>query len=161
MQVGIGYDVHQLAEGRKLLLGGVEIPFEKGLVGWSDGDAAIHSIIDALLGAATLGDIGTHFPSNDPKYKAISSLVLLERTRVLLDENKWDIVNIDATIVAQKPRLAPFVSEMKKQVAKTLSMDAEHINIKAKTTDGLGFTGEGAGIAVYAVAMVRKRDENI
>ncbi len=158
MRVGIGYDVHRLKEGQKLVLGGVEIPFEKGLLGWSDGDAAIHAIIDALLGATALGDIGTYFPSNDSRYKDISSLVLLQRTGDLLEKNGWKIGNIDVTIVAQEPKLAPFTKEMRKRVAETLFINEEEIGIKAKTTDGLGFTGEGKGVAVHAVAMVRKSE---
>ena len=141
MRIGIGYDVHRLTEGRKLVLGGVEIPFDKGLVGWSDADVAIHAIIDALLGAAALGDIGTHFPSGDSEYKDISSLILLQQTARLLEEQDWQIGNIDVTIVAQEPRLAPFIGEMRKQIIRTLSIDESQIGIKAKTAAGLGFIG--------------------
>ncbi len=156
VRVGIGYDVHRLTEGRKLILGGVEIPFEKGLLGWSDGDVATHAIIDALLGAAALGDIGTHFPSDDTQYKDISSLILLQSTGEMLEENGWQVGNIDITIVAQKPKLAPFFEKMRQQIAKTLSVSESQIGIKAKTTDGLGFTGAGEGIAAYAVALIEK-----
>lgn len=161
MRVGIGYDVHRLAEGQELILGGIEIPFEKGLAGWSDGDVAVHAIIDALLGAASLGDIGTHFPSDNPAYEGISSLILLVHTKNLLEDNQYIIENIDVTIVAQKPRIAPFANQMKERIATTLSVKDSQVNIKAKTTDGLGFTGEGTGIAVHAVAMVRKSNENL
>ncbi|MFO8101267.1 MAG: 2-C-methyl-D-erythritol 2,4-cyclodiphosphate synthase [Dehalococcoidia bacterium] len=161
LRVGIGYDVHRLSEGRKLVLGGVQIPFEKGLLGWSDGDVAIHAIIDALLGAAAMGDIGTHFPSDDPGYKDISSLILLTRTRQILEGNGWRIGNIDVTIVAQEPKLAPFLGKMRHELAEKLSLSEGQIGIKAKTTDGLGFTGEGGGIAVYAVALIRSSNENL
>ena len=154
VRVGIGYDVHRLTEGRKLILSGVEIPFEKGLFGWSDGDVVTHAIIDALLGAAALGDIGTHFPSDDLQYKDVSSLILLQRTREVLAKNGWQIGNIDVTIVAQEPKLSSFIEKMRKQVAETLSVNEDQIGIKAKTTDGLGFIGEGEGIAAYAVALV-------
>ncbi len=160
MRIGIGYDVHRLERSRKLVLGGVEIPFEKGLLGWSDGDVATHAVIDALLGAAALGDIGTHFPSDDPQYKDISSLILLQRTDDLLRENGWHVGNIDVTIVVQEPKLSPSIGEMRKQVAGALSVSEDRVGIKAKTTDGLGFTGQGEGIAAYAVALVRKSDEN-
>ena len=161
MRVGIGYDVHRFVVGRKLILGGIEIPFQKGLEGWSDGDVAIHAIIDALLGAAALGDIGTHFPSSDPQYENISSLTLLRRTIDLIDHNGWIISNVDVTIVLQEPRLSTFTKEMSLQIAAALAIDVDQINIKAKTTDGLGFTGDGTGVAAYAVAMMRASNENI
>ena len=161
MRIGIGYDVHRLTEGRKLVLGGVEIPFDKGLVGWSDADVAIHAIIDALLGAAALGDIGTHFPSGDSEYKDISSLILLQQTARLLEEQDWQIGNIDVTIVAQEPRLAPFIGEMRKQIIRTLSIDESQIGIKAKTADGLGFIGKGEGMAAFAVVLVRESNEGL
>ena len=160
LRVGIGFDVHRLTKGRKLLLGGVDIPFEKGLAGWSDGDVAIHAIIDALLGAVALGDIGTHFPSDNPRYEGISSLILLQRTKDLLDQSQWKIGNIDVTIVLQEPKLSTYITEMKKKMATIMSVSEDQISIKAKTTDGLGFTGKGAGIAVYAVAMVGNAHEN-
>ena len=156
MRVGIGYDVHKLESGCKLILCGVEIPHEKGLLGWSDADVAIHAVIDALLGAAALGDIGTHFPSDDPQYKNISSLILLKQTGKLLEREGWQVGNIDVTIVAQEPRLNSFIEQMRKQIAMTLAISGGQIGIKAKTTDGLGFTGQGEGIAAFAVALVRE-----
>ncbi|MCL0097330.1 2-C-methyl-D-erythritol 4-phosphate cytidylyltransferase [Dehalococcoidia bacterium] len=161
MRVGIGYDVHRLEEGRRLVLGGVEVPFDKGLLGWSDADVAIHAVIDALLGAAALGDIGTHFPSDDPQYRGISSLVLLRQTGRLLQQRGWQAGNVDVTIVAQGPRLAPFISGMKTQIAEALSIDETRVGIKAKTADGLGFVGMGEGMAAYAVALLdtNKRDD--
>ena len=159
-RVGIGYDVHQLESGRKLILGGVEIPFEKGLLGWSDGDVAIHAIIDALLGAAALGDIGTYFPSDDAQYQGISSIILLEKTANILKKEGWQIGNIDVTIVAQEPKLGSFVSQMQEILAATLSVSEKQVSIKAKTTDRLGFTGRGEGIAAHAVTLVRELHEN-
>ncbi|HAZ31789.1 MAG TPA: bifunctional 2-C-methyl-D-erythritol 4-phosphate cytidylyltransferase/2-C-methyl-D-erythritol 2,4-cyclodiphosphate synthase [Dehalococcoidia bacterium] len=161
MRVGIGYDVHRLVEGRRLVLGGVEVPFDKGLLGWSDADVVIHAVIDALLGAAALGDIGTYFPSDDPQYSGISSLVLLRQTKELLVDHGWHISNIDVTIVAQGPTLAPFISGMKTQIAEALSIDETQVGIKAKTADGLGFVGRGEGMAAYAVALLgtNKRDD--
>jgi 2-C-methyl-D-erythritol 4-phosphate cytidylyltransferase/2-C-methyl-D-erythritol 2,4-cyclodiphosphate synthase len=166
MRVGIGYDVHRLVEGRGLVLGGVEVPFDKGLLGWSDADVAIHAVIDALLGAAALGDIGTHFPSDDPQYRGISSLVLLRQTRELLVDHGWYIGNIDVTIVLQEPKLAPFIDRMRGRIAEALSVSEGQIGIKAKTADGLGFVGKGEGMAAYAVALVeegadRRRDKLI
>ncbi|MCL0073405.1 2-C-methyl-D-erythritol 4-phosphate cytidylyltransferase [Dehalococcoidia bacterium] len=161
MRIGIGYDAHRLVEGRRLVLGGVEVPFDKGLLGWSDADVAIHAIIDALLGAAALGDIGTYFPSDDPQYRGISSLVLLRQTGRLLQQHGWQAGNIDVTIVAQGPRLAPFISRMKTQIAEALSIDETRVGIKAKTADGMGFVGMGEGMAAYAVALLdtNKRDD--
>ncbi|MCL0080495.1 2-C-methyl-D-erythritol 4-phosphate cytidylyltransferase [Dehalococcoidia bacterium] len=161
MRIGIGYDVHRLEEGRRLVLGGVEVPFDKGLLGWSDADVAIHAVIDALLGAAALGDIGTHFPSDDPQYRGISSLVLLRQTGKLLQQRGWQAGNVDVTIVAQGPRLAPFISGMKTRIAEALSIDETRVGIKAKTADGLGFVGMGEGMAAYAVALLdtNKRDD--
>jgi 2-C-methyl-D-erythritol 2,4-cyclodiphosphate synthase len=156
MRVGIGYDVHPLAEGRRLVLGGVEVPFERGLAGHSDGDVLVHAIIDALLGAAALGDIGTHFPSSDPKYKDVSSISLLRQIGALLRERGWGVGNIDATIVAERPRLSPFVERMRKLMGQTLGIATEQIAVKAKTTDGLGFAGRGEGVAAYAVALVER-----
>lgn len=160
-RVGIGYDVHKMENGRRLVLGGIEIPFEKGLLGWSDADVATHAIIDALLGAAALGDIGTHFPSDDPRYRDISSVILLQKTAAMLVDNGWRIGNIDVTIVAQEPKLASFIGEMRKQIANTLSITEKQIGIKAKTTDGLGFVGQNEGIAAYTVALVRKPNEDM
>ena len=161
MRVGIGYDAHQLTAGRSLVLGGVEIPFEKGLEGWSDADVVVHAIIDALLGAASLGDIGSHFPSNDPTYKDISSIVLLNRVGVLLKTQGWRIGNIDATIVAERPLLRPFISQMKQNINRALSINESQVGIKGTTNKGLGFTGREEGIAAYAVALLDKPNEDI
>ncbi len=159
-RVGIGYDAHRLTSGRKLILCGVHIPFEKGLLGWSDADVAIHAIIDGLLGAAALGDIGTHFPSDDAQYEGISSLVLLEKTASILKQEGWQIGNIDVTIVAQEPRLGPFINQMQGQITAALSLGSQQVSIKAKTADKLGFTGRGEGIEAHAVTLVRKSDED-
>ncbi len=156
MRVGMGYDVHPLVEGRRLVLGGVEIPFERGLAGHSDGDVLVHAVIDALLGAAGLGDIGTHFPSTDPKYKDISSITLLRQIGSLLRDQGWQVGNIDATIVAERPRLSPFADQMRKRMCETLGIGREQIGVKATTTEGLGFAGRGEGIAAYAVALVER-----
>ena len=154
MRIGHGYDVHRLTAGRKLILGGVEIPHTLGLDGHSDADVLLHSIMDALLGAAALGDIGRHFPDTDPAYSGISSLILLEKTSILLVQSGFRIENIDATIVAQKPRLSPFVPEMEKNIAVILNLSADQINIKATTEEHLGFTGTEQGIAAHAVALL-------
>ena len=151
MRVGTGYDVHRLVEGRKLILGGVEIPYEKGLLGHSDADVILHAIMDALLGAAALGDIGQHFPDKDPAYEGISSLKLLGKVAELLDENNYVIENIDATIIAQKPRLMSYLPQMRQHVAEKLHLDLSQVSIKATTEEGLGFTGSGDGIAAQAV----------
>lgn len=151
MRVGMGYDVHRLVEGRELILGGVKIPFEKGLLGHSDADVLLHAIMDALLGAAALGDIGRHFPDTDPAYKGISSLRLLEHVGGLLEQNDYQILNIDATIIAQRPKMAPHIPLMVKHVAETLKIDESQVNIKATTEEGLGFTGTGEGISSQAV----------
>jgi len=152
--IGIGYDVHQFVSGRRLVLGGVEIPYEKGLDGWSDADALIHAIIDALLGAAGLGDIGQHFPPGAPEYKDISSLVLLKRVGAKLKKNGWWVGNIDATIVAEQPRLSGFFERMRQQLSQALGITPERVNVKAGTSEGLGFTGRGEGVAVWAVALL-------
>ena len=154
MRVGTGYDVHRLVEDRKLILGGVDIPYEKGLLGHSDADVLLHAIMDALLGAAALGDIGKHFPDSDDKYKGISSILLLEEVGRLLEENKYVVVNIDATIVCQRPKLRPFIDQMEMNVAAALGLSEDQINIKATTEEGLGFTGEGLGIAAQAVCSI-------
>lgn len=151
MRVGTGYDVHRLVEGRKLILGGVVIPYEKGLLGHSDADVILHAIMDALLGAAALGDIGQHFPDSDPAYEGISSLKLLGRVGELLDENNYVIENIDSTIIAQRPKLMKFLPEMRANVAAALGLDVSQVSIKATTEEGLGFTGSGEGIAAQAV----------
>ena len=156
MRVGIGYDVHRLEEGRKLVLGGVEIPFDKGLLGWSDADVTTHAIIDALLGAAGLGDIGTYFPSDDPQYKDISSLILLERTVALLKGHNWRIGNVDVTIIAQEPKLAPYVDQMKRRMAATLAIEEGQIGIKPKTAYELGFVGKGEGIVTHAAVLIEE-----
>ena len=152
MRVGMGYDVHKLVEGRKLILGGVEIPYEKGLLGHSDADVLLHAIMDALLGAAALGDIGKHFPDTDPAYKGISSIKLLEHVGRLIEEKLYVIGNIDATIIAQRPKMAPHIEQMRKNVAEALKIDIDQINIKATTEEGLGFTGTGEGISSQAIA---------
>jgi 2-C-methyl-D-erythritol 2,4-cyclodiphosphate synthase len=156
MKVGIGYDVHQLVAGRKLILGGVEIFFEKGLLGHSDADVLLHAIGDAILGALGLGDLGRHFPDTDPRYKNISSLNLLEQIQVMAEQRGFSCVNIDATIVAQEPKLAPHTDAMAENISRCLKTDKEAVNIKAKTTEGLGFEGRGEGVAAYAVVLMRK-----
>ena len=156
MRIGSGYDVHKLVEGRRLILGGVEIPFEKGLLGHSDADVLIHAIMDALLGAAALGDIGRHFPDNDEKYKDVSSIKLLYQVLCLLKKEKYSIIDIDATVIAQKPKLANYMQIMEQNIADTLNIEKNKINIKATTEEGLGFTGEGLGIAAKAVCLIEK-----
>lgn len=156
MRVGMGYDVHKLTEGRKLILGGVEIPYEKGLLGHSDADVLLHAIMDALLGAAALGDIGKHFPDTDPKYKGISSVRLLEHVAALLEEEGYIVENIDATIIAQRPKMRPFIDEMRQNIAAAMKLDVEQVNVKATTEEGLGFTGSGEGISSQAVCLVEK-----
>ena len=151
MRVGMGYDVHKLVEGRPLILGGVEIPHTLGLLGHSDADVLVHAIMDALLGAAALGDIGKHFPDTDPQYKGISSMKLLEHVRLLLEKNGYVVENIDATVIAQKPKLRPYIAQMEENIAKTLGIAKEQININATTEEGLGFTGTGEGISSQAV----------
>lgn len=155
MRIGMGYDVHRLVEGRKLILCGVEIPYEKGLLGHSDADVALHAIMDALLGAAALGDIGKHFPDTDPAYEGASSMKLLEAVKKLLDEHCFVIENIDATIIAQRPKLLPYMEEMKKNVASALGLTGDRVNIKATTEEGLGFTGSGEGISAQAVCLLQ------
>ncbi len=154
MRIGIGYDVHPLVEGRRLILGGVEIPFDRGLAGYSDADVLVHAIIDALCGAAGLGDIGTLFPSSEPKYKDISSLSLLAQVAAMLQAQGWQVSNIDATIVAERPLLSPFIPQMRQRVSEALGVSQEQIGVKATTTEGLGFAGRGEGMATYAVALV-------
>lgn len=151
MRVGLGYDVHKLTKGRKLILGGVEIPYELGLLGHSDADVVVHAVMDALLGAAALRDIGYHFPDSDPKYKGISSILLLEEVRELLEKQLYIIDNIDATIVAQKPKLLPYIEEMIANIAKALHLQENQVNIKATTEEGLGFTGSQEGISAHAI----------
>lgn len=156
MRIGMGYDVHKLVEGRKLILGGVEIPYEKGLLGHSDADVLLHAIMDALLGAAALGDIGKHFPDTDPAYKGISSIRLLEHVADLLEEHQFLIENIDATIIAQRPKMRPYIDTMRENIAKALKIESDQINVKATTEEGLGFTGSGEGISSQAICMLEK-----
>lgn len=154
MRIGTGYDVHKLVEGRKLILGGVEIPYSKGLLGHSDADVLIHSIMDSLLGAAALGDIGKHFPDTSEKYKGISSIKLLKEIKLILESEGYKIGNIDATIIAQKPKLAKYIEEMRKNIAKALDIDVKYISVKATTEEGLGFTGREEGISSQSVCLL-------
>ena len=156
MRIGTGYDVHRLVPDRKLILGGVEIPYEKGLLGHSDADVLLHAVMDALLGAAGLRDIGYHFPDSDPAFKGISSLLLLEKTRELISHAGCTVGNIDATIIAQKPKLAAYLPEMIKNIADAVKVPASRINVKATTEEGLGFTGSGEGIAAQAVCLLEE-----
>lgn len=157
MRIGIGYDVHRFQEGRRLVIGGVEIPYHKGLLGHSDADVLIHAICDALLGAAGLGDIGQHFPDSDVRYKDIDSLILLEQTARLVKDRGWLTGNIDSTVVAQKPRLAPYIEAMKEKIARALNIPVENVGIKATTSEGLGFEGREEGISAQAVALLKSR----
>ena len=154
MRVGMGYDVHRLVENRDLILGGVKIPYEKGLLGHSDADVLLHAIMDALLGAAALGDIGKHFPDTDPAYEGASSMKLLEHVGKLLEEENYQIINIDATIIAQRPKMAPHIPQMVENVARVLKLEKNQVNIKAKTEEGLGFTGTGEGISSQAITLL-------
>lgn len=154
MRIGMGYDVHRLTEGRKLIIGGVEIPYEKGLLGHSDADVLLHAIMDALLGAAALGDIGKHFPDTDPAYKGISSIKLLQHVGELLEANKFLIENIDATIIAQAPKMRPYIDRMRENIAAALQIEVEQVSVKATTEEGLGFTGNGEGISSQAISML-------
>ena len=156
IRIGYGYDVHRLVEGRKLILGGVDIPFEKGLLGHSDADVLLHAVTDALFGAAALGDIGSHFPDTDPRYKGADSLKLLEACGRELIEHGWQVGNIDATIVAQRPKLLPYVPQMRENIARVLNITVEQVSLKGKTEEGLGFTGTGEGMAVHAVCLIEK-----
>ena len=151
MLVGMGYDVHRLTENRDLILGGVKIPYEKGLLGHSDADVLLHAIMDALLGAAAMGDIGKHFPDTDPAYEGASSMKLLEHVGKLLEEENYQIINIDATIIAQRPKMAPHIPQMVENVARVLKLEKNQVNIKATTEEGLGFTGTGEGISSQAI----------
>lgn len=154
MRVGLGYDVHRLAENRKLIIGGVDIPYEKGLLGHSDADVLVHAIMDALLGASKLGDIGVLFPDSDPKYKDISSITLLKYVKDAMDKKNIKIINIDSIIVAQKPKMRPYIEEMEKNIAKTLDISTDDVNVKATTEEELGFTGSGEGISSKAVCLI-------
>ncbi len=152
MRIGMGYDVHRLTEGRDLILGGVKIPYEKGLLGHSDADVLLHAVMDALLGAAALGDIGKHFPDTDPAYEGASSMRLLEHVGKLLEERLYVVENIDATIIAQRPKMAPHIEKMRRNIAAALHLELDQVNVKATTEEGLGFTGTGEGISAQAVA---------
>lgn len=154
MRIGHGYDVHRLVEGRRLILGGVEIPFEKGLLGHSDADVLTHAIMDALLGAAALGDIGKLFPDSDQAYEGADSLKLLERVVEVLKENGYTVGNVDATVLAQRPKLAPHIPQMRERLARAVGTDMGRVSVKATTEEGLGFTGAGEGIAAHAVALI-------
>ena len=157
MRIGLGYDVHQLVSGRDLIIGGICIPYKKGLLGHSDADVLTHAIMDSILGAIGEGDIGKHFPDTDPQYKGISSIKLLEYVANLLENHQYHICNIDATIVAQNPKMAPYIDSMKEIIAKHLKIDIGQINIKATTEEGLGVTGKGRGIASHAITLVQKQ----
>ncbi len=154
MRIGTGYDVHKLVEGRDLIIGGVNIPYEKGLLGHSDADVLLHAIMDAMLGAAALGDIGKHFPDSDEAYKGASSMELLRRVGEIIEENHYIVENIDSTIIAQRPKLAAYIPTMRENIAKVLGLDISQVSVKATTEEGLGFTGSGEGIAVQAVALL-------
>lgn len=156
LRIGHGYDVHRLVEGRPLILGGMAVPYEKGLDGHSDADVLLHAIMDALLGAAALGDIGRHFPDSDPAYAGVSSMVLLKSVGGILKHAGYAVVNIDATVLAQAPKLAPYIEEMRRRIAEALGINYDRVSVKATTEEGLGFTGEGRGIAAHAVALIEK-----
>lgn len=156
MRVGIGFDAHRLVEGRKLVLGGVTIPFEKGLLGHSDADVLVHAINDALLGAAALGDIGMHFPDTDMRYKDINSLLLLKRVGELLKQAGFGVVNIDSVVCAQRPRLSPYIQKMRQNIAETLNISEDKVSVKATTTEGMGYEGRGEGISAQAICMIKK-----
>ena len=156
LRIGHGYDVHRLTEGRALILGGVEIPFEKGLLGHSDADVLLHAVMDALLGAAALGDIGKLFPDNDASYLNISSMRLLEKTAAVLAEKGWSVVNVDVTLIAQKPKIAPYILQMRENIAQKLNVEIEQVSVKGTTEEKLGFTGDGSGIACHAVCLIEK-----
>ena len=154
MRIGHGYDVHRLVEGRKLIMGGVDIPYEKGLLGHSDADVLLHAIMDALLGAAAMGDIGAHFPDNDPRYAGADSMMLTRHVAKLLLDAGYSIVNIDATVIAQAPKLAPYIPTMRQNIADALGIDISQVSVKATTEERLGFTGDGLGISAHAVCLI-------
>lgn len=158
LRIGQGYDVHRLTEGRALILGGVEIPYARGLLGHSDADVLTHAVMDALLGASKLGDIGELFPDSDPAYAGISSMKLLENVGLLLRENRFAVVNIDATLIAQAPKVSPFKTRMAENLAAALGVEADRVNVKATTEEHLGFTGDGSGMAAQAIALIEKAD---
>jgi len=157
LRIGQGYDVHRLTEGRKLIIGGVDIPYEKGLLGHSDADVLLHAISDALLGAAALGDIGKHFPDTDEKYKNADSLLLLKEVAAILSRNGYSVVNVDATIIAQKPKMAPYILKMRNNIASALGIGTDFVSVKATTEEGLGFTGTEQGISASAICLVEKK----
>ncbi|WP_026841115.1 MULTISPECIES: 2-C-methyl-D-erythritol 2,4-cyclodiphosphate synthase [Citrifermentans] len=158
MRIGHGYDVHRLVEGRKLILGGVDVPYAKGLLGHSDADVLLHAISDAILGAIGEGDIGRHFPDTDPAYKGADSIKLLQHVMGLADAKGYRIGNVDATVVAQRPKLAPFIQQMRQNIARALATDDDRVNVKATTTEELGFAGRGEGIAAYGVALLERKE---
>lgn len=158
MRIGFGYDVHELVEDRKLIIGGIDIPHEKGLLGHSDADVLVHSVMDSILGAMALGDIGYHFPDTDEKYKDVSSLDLLSQVKEIMEDNKYKIGNIDSTIVAEKPKLASYIDEMRKNISEVLETDMKNIGIKATTTEKLGFVGKEKGISSYCVCLLENID---
>jgi 2-C-methyl-D-erythritol 2,4-cyclodiphosphate synthase len=157
IRIGHGYDVHKLVEGRKLILGGVEIPYERGLLGHSDADVLVHAIMDALFGAAAMGDIGRAFPDNDPAYEGIDSMILLSRTREMLEERGWQVGNVDATVIAQRPKLMTYIPEMTRRIAQVLQVEVDQVNVKATTEEKLGFTGRGEGISAHSVAIIIRK----
>ena len=157
MRIGHGYDVHRLVEGRKLILGGVYIPWEKGLLGHSDADVLLHALMDALLGAAALGDIGKHFPDTDEQYRGADSMALLRHVCRILSEQGHTVGNVDCTILAQRPKLAPYIPQMRENIASALSVSVDRVSVKATTEEGLGFTGDGLGIAAHAVALIHEK----
>ena len=157
MRIGHGYDVHRLVEGRRLILGGVDIPWEKGLLGHSDADVLSHALMDALLGAAALGDIGQLYPDNDPAYEGADSIRLLEKVTAVLAENGYRVGNVDCTVIAQRPKLAPHIRNMRERLAKAMGTDVSRVSVKATTEEGLGFSGEGLGIAAHAVALIEEQ----
>ena len=161
MRVGMGYDVHRLVEDRELILGGVTIPYEKGLLGHSDADVLLHAIMDALLGAAALGDIGKHFPDTDDQYKGISSIALLEKVAKLLEKECYMIENIDATIIAQQPKMRPYIEQMEENIANALGIEKNRVNVKATTEEGLGFTGQKEGISSQAICSISSMYEHM
>lgn len=158
IRIGHGYDVHRLAENRKLIIGGIEIPHDKGLDGHSDADVLVHAIMDSMLGALALGDIGKHFPDNDPEYKGADSIKLLEKVNEIINKEGFYVVNIDSTILAQAPKLAPYINDMRKKIADTLKIDISNISVKATTEEKLGFTGEKLGIAAHSVCLLEKKN---
>ena len=160
MRFGIGYDVHRLVVNRKLILGGVEIPYVKGLVGHSDADVLCHSMADALLGAAALGDIGKHFPDTDPRFKDVSSLVLLKHVAGMIRSNNFEIINVDSTVILQQPKIAPYIKKMRENIAHAVEIQIEQVSVKATTTEELGFIGMGEGAAAYSVASIREKQLN-